>query len=103
MRVTFPEQRLALNFELQNPPFNVIDLDGKRIKLHAQGGCRFVYQIDSLVWKKTIGDVAMGKRSRGDNGSIFDAHAVMKFVAGFKTIQNGDGILIRGLRDQHWL
>ena len=59
MRVVLLEQRLALDLQLQNAPFDLIDLHGKRIELHAQSRRRFIDQIDGLIGQKPVGDVAV--------------------------------------------
>ena len=45
----------------------------------------------------------MRKRGRGDDGGVFDAHAMVQFVAILEAAQNGDGIFDGRLGDQHGL
>ena len=103
MRVGFLQQRLPLDFQLHDAALDFVDFDGKRIDLHAQRGRGFVDQVDGLVGQEAIGDIAMGKRGRGDDRGILDAHAVMHFVAVLEAAQDGDGVLDRRLRDQNGL
>ena len=42
VRVGFFQQRLALDFKLQDAAFDFVNLHGQRINLHAQAGCRFI-------------------------------------------------------------
>ena len=103
MRVGFLEQRLALDFQLHDAAFDLVDFHGQRIELHAQRRRRFVDQVDGLVGQEAVGDVAMGKRGRGDNRGVLDAHAVVQFVAVLEPAQDGDGVFHGGLGDQHRL
>ena len=103
MRVGFFEQSLPLDLQLQNAPFDLVDLYGKGIELHAQSRCCFVHQINGLVREKTVGDVTLRKCSRGKNGRVLDAHAMMQLVAIFEAAQNRDGIFDRRLGNQHRL
>ena len=85
-------QRLPLDLELNDLSFELIDLLRQRIDLDAQPRSRFVNQINGLVGQETIGDVAIGKRGRGDNRRVLDADAVMNFVFLFQSAQDGDRI-----------
>ena len=60
-------------------------------------------KVDGFVGQEAVGDVAMGKRGRGDNGRVLDAHAVMQFVAILQAAQDGDGVFDRRLGDQYRL
>ena len=81
MRVGLFQQRLALDFELQDAALDFVNLDGHGIDLHAEAGGCFIDQVDGLVGQKAVRNVAVRKRGGGKDGSIFDAHAVMYFVA----------------------
>ncbi len=81
--VLFLQQRLALDFQLQNAALNLVDLHGQRIDLHAQAGRRFIDQVNSFVWQEAVGDVAVRKSSGSENRGVLDAHAVMHFIALF--------------------
>ena len=95
--------RLALDFQLHDAPLDLVNFRGKRIDLHAQSGGRFVHQVNRLVGKEPIRDVALRKHRRRDDGGVLDAHAVMHFVAFFQAAQNRDGIFHGRLADHHRL
>ena len=103
VRVGFVQQRLALDFQMQNAPLDFVDFDGQRIELHAQAGGGFVDQVDGLVRKKPVGDVAVRKRGGRENRGVLDAHAVVQFVALLQAAQNRDRVFDGRLGDQDGL
>ncbi len=50
--------------------------------------------------KKAVADVAVRKRGRGDDGRVFDAHAVMHFVLFLQAAKDRDGVFDVGLADE---
>ena len=103
VRVGLLQQRLALDLQLQDAPLDFVNFHRQRINLHAQAGRSLVNQVDGLVREKAIGDVAVRERRRGQDGRVFDAHAVVYFVALLEPAQDGDGIGHRGFGNQHGL
>ena len=101
IRVIFLLQRLALDFQLCGSPLELVDLGWHGIDLDAQGGRRFVDEIDRFVGQEAIGDVTMRKCGGGDNGRVFDAHSVMHFVTLFKSTQNCNRVFDVRLADEH--
>src|ERR1700722_3291140 len=99
MLVRFFAQRLLFDFELHDAALDFVNLSRQRIDFHAKAGGCFVNQVDGFVGEKTVGDVALRKHGRGENGRIFDAYAVMNFVALFQATQDGDGVLDGRLAD----
>ena len=81
MRIAFFQQCLPFDFQLHDAPFDLIDLYGQRINLHAQACRGFIDQVDGFIRKEAVRDVTVGKRGRRDNRRVFDAHAMMHFVA----------------------
>src|SRR6266446_4690934 len=81
MRVLLLQQRLALNFQLHDPSLDFIDFHGQGINLHAQAGCGLVDEVNGLVRQEAVRNVTVRKRSRRDDGSVLDPHAVMHLVA----------------------
>jgi len=56
--VFFLLQRDAFDFELLDPPRDLVEFSRHRINFHSQTRRGFVHQINRLVRQKTIGDVA---------------------------------------------
>ena len=100
VRVVFFLQRLLFDFELRGFALELIDVGRQRIDLDAQRCGGFVDQVDGLVGQEAVGDVAMRERGRGNDGRIFDAHAVMHFVFFFQAAKNRDGVFDVGLADE---
>ena len=71
----------ALDLELDDPAVEPIHRLGLGIDLHLDPRSGFVDQVDRLVGKETIGDVAMGEFSRRDNRRVGDLDAMMNLVA----------------------
>ena len=80
-----------------------VHLFGHGVDLDAQATGRLVHEVDGLVGQEAIGDVAVGKLSRGHDGAVGDAHAVMDLVLLLQAAQDGDGVLHRGLAHQDGL
>ena len=85
MRIAFFQQCLPFDFQLHDAPLDLIDLYGQRINLHAQACRGFIDQVDGFIRKEAVRDVTVGKRGGRDNRRVFDAHAMMHFVAFLQT------------------
>src|SRR5207244_713634 len=73
------------------------------VELGAQAGGGFVHQVDRLVGEEAVGDVAVREgRGRNQRG-VLDLDAVVHLVALPEPAQDRDGVLDRGLVDQHGL
>src|ERR1700722_495613 len=99
MLVGFFAQRLLLDFELHDAAFDFVNFSRQGIDFHAKPGGRFVDQVDRFIGEEALGDVTLGKHGRGEDGRIFNAHAVMNFVTLFQAAQDGDGVLYGRLAD----
>src|ERR1700692_2675006 len=99
--VVFFLKRLFFDFELSSAALELIDVGGKRIDLDADGGGGFVDEVDGLVGQKTVRDVTVREGCSGDDCRIFDAYAMMNFVALFQAAKNGDGVFNVGLADEN--
>src|SRR6202453_3578532 len=99
VRVGFLAQSLPLDFKLHDAAFNFVNFCGERIDFHAKSGGGFVNKVDGFIGKEAVRDVALGEHGSGYDGGILDAHAVVNFVALFKTAQNGDGVFHRRFTD----
>src|SRR5262249_17707630 len=82
----------GLNVGLGGFASQLVDWGGHGMVLYGEGGRGFVDKVDGFVRKKSVGDVAMRKRSRRYDGRILDAHAVMYFVALLQPAENRDGV-----------
>ena len=66
---------------------------GRRLHaLDAQTRAGFVDEVDRLVGKVTVGDVAVGEVGRGDERLIGDRHAVVSLVAIAEALEDLDGV-----------
>ena len=64
---------------------------------------RLVDEVDGLVGQEAAGDVAVGQHGGGDERGVLDADAVVDLVALLEAAEDGDGVLDRGLADEHLL
>ena len=96
-------QGLLLDLELNDPAVEFVELFRLRVDLHAQARGRFVDEVDCLVGKKPVGDIAVRQRRGGDDRGIGDAHAMVQFVFFLETAQNRDGVGDGWLGDEHRL
>ncbi len=83
MRIRLFLQRLALDFELHDAAFDFVDLRGQRINFHTQAGGGFIDKVDGFVGQEPVGDIALREHRRRNDCRVFDAHAVVHFVAFF--------------------
>ena len=60
----------------------------------------FIDQVDRLVWQETVRDVTVRQRSRGHDGRVFDAHAMMHLVFFLKAAKDGNSVLDVGFADK---
>ena len=97
--VALLHERLLLDLHLRELALCHVDLFGHRIDLNAQAARRLVHQVDRLVGEEAVGDVAVGKLRRGNDGAVGDAHAVMNLVLLLQAAQDGDGVFHRRLAD----
>ena len=92
-------QRLALDLELHDPAFRLVELDRQRVDLRPQLGRRLVDQVDGLVRQEAVADVALRQHRRGHERGILERHAVMYFVPLAQAAQDADGVLDAGFVD----
>ena len=101
--VVFALDGLALNLQLTDTALDFIEFLGHRVDLQTQLGGGLVDEVDGLVGQETVGDVAVRELGGGDDGLVFDTHAVVHLVALLQATQDGDGVGHRGLVDEHAL
>ena len=59
LRIIFPLDGLAFNFELAQASGNLVQFLRLRVPFHAELGCRFVHQVDGLVRQEAVRNVAV--------------------------------------------
>ena len=96
-------QRFALDLELHDAALHFVQLRRHRVDLHPQPRGRLVDEVDRLVGKEPIGDVAVRQQGRGDERRVLELDAVMDLVAIAQAAQDADGVFDRRLADQHGL
>ena len=101
--VLFLAKGLALDLELHHAARHLIEFRGHRVDLGAHLGRGFVHQIDGLIGKEAIRDVAVGEYRGRHQCRVLDANAVMGFVAVLQTAQDRNRVFDRGLIDEHRL
>src|SRR4051794_64416 len=102
-RVGLLRQRLLLDLELHDAALDLVDLDRHRVDLDAQPRGGLVDQVDRLVGKEAVGDVALREHRRGDDRGVLDAHAVVHLVALLQAAQDRDRVLGARLLHVHRL
>ena len=95
--------RRELDLELAHAPVGLVELDGRRVDLHAQPRRRLVDEVDRLVGEEAVGDVAVGEHGRGDERRVADLDAVVRLVALLQAAQDRDRVGDRGLADEDGL
>ena len=101
--VALLHERLLLDLHLGELALGGVHLLGHRVDLDAQAAGGLVHEVDGLVGQEAVGDVAVRQLGRRHDGGVGDAHAVVDLVLLLQTAQDGDGVLHRGLGDQHGL
>ena len=86
-----------LNFQLHDAVPQLIHFGGHRVHLGLDESAGFIHQVNGLIRQETVGDVAVGKGSGGDEGGVLNFNAVVHLVPFLQTTQNGNGILHGGL------
>ena len=80
----------ALNLKLFQPSAYFIQLFRDRITLHTQLGGSFVHQVNGLVRKETLRDVAVAQFYGSYDGVVLNANSVMIFITLLQSAQNAD-------------
>ena len=96
-------ERLALDLELNHPSLETIHGLGLGVDLHPNPARGLVHQIDRLVGKLTVRDVAVGQRRSSDDCGVADVHPVVYLVAFLQSAQYGDRVFHAGFIDQDLL
>src|SRR6266566_4989970 len=94
---------VVLFLQLPDTSIECIDLARSAVQLHTPAACSFVYQVNGLIRQETVGNVAIGKDSRGNECAILNTHAVMYFIPLFQAAQDANRVLDRWLIDDNGL
>ena len=73
------------------------------VNFHLDARCRFINQVNSLVRKETIGNVAGGKFSSSHNRRVGNFDTMMNFVLFLQTAQNSNRVFDARFVDDHFL
>ena len=92
-----------LNLVLDDAAGDDVELGGHGVHLGADERAGLVDQVDGLVGKETVGDVAVGQNRRRHQGAVLNLDAVEDLVPLLQAAQDADGVLHRRLVDQHGL
>ena len=87
----------ALNLKLFQSSAYFIQLFRDRITLHTQLGGSFVHQVNGLVRKETLRDVAVAQFYGSYDGIVLDANSVMIFITLLQSAQDADAAQYVGL------
>ena len=91
-------ERELLELEPVDVAAQLVDLERRRVDLHAQPRRGLVDQVDRLVGQLAARDVAVAERCRGDERGIRDRDLVVRLVALLEPAQDRDGVLDRSAR-----
>src|SRR5690606_37008136 len=96
-------QRLALDLQLHDLALDVIQRLRLGVDFHPQPRRRLVNQVNRLVGKLAVGNIAVAQRGGGDDRAVLNPHAMMHFIALLQAAQNADRILDARLVDENRL
>ena len=99
-RLRLLRHRRELDLELAHAPLRLVELDRRRVDLHAQARGGLVDEVDRLVGQEAVGDVAVREHGGGDERRVADAHAVVRLVALLQPAQDRDRVGDRRLADE---
>ncbi len=86
--------------ELEQPALDHVDLGRHRLKLHGQPAGRLVNQVDRLVGKESVGDVAGRELGRGHQCRVFDLDLVVNLVPLLDAAKDRDRVFNGRLADE---
>jgi hypothetical protein len=92
-------ERLLLDLGLQDLPLHLVDRGGKRVDLHLEARGCLVDEVDRLVRKETVGDVAVREDGGCDERGVGDLDSVVDLVPFLQAAQDRDRVLDRRLAD----
>src|SRR6187200_1646558 len=102
-RVFLFSQRLPFDLELHDPPSHFIQLDRHAGRFHTEACRRLINEIYCLVWKESIGYVAVRKHRRSDKGGILDANLVVLLITLTESTEYGYRVFYSRFTDENRL
>ena len=96
-------KRGFFDFQLHDLASQVVHFRRHGVHLRTDHGAGFVDEVDGLVRKETVRNVAVGQRRRRNQGIVMDAHAVKNFIAFLQTAENGNCVFDGRLIHHHRL
>ena len=95
--------RRELDLELAHAALGLVELERRGVDLHAQARTGLVDEVDRLVGKLAVRDVAVGEHGSGHERGVADAHAVVGLVALLQAAQDRDRVRNGRLADEDGL
>ncbi len=102
-RVALLVERRFLDLETSHPAGYLVEFARHRVDLGAQHRARLVDEVDGLVGKEPVGDVAIAQCGRSDERTVEDLDAVEHLEPFSDAPQNRQGVLDGGFVDDHGL
>ena len=96
-------QRFALNFQLHDLAVEIVQLLRFGIDCHPERTGGLVHQVNRFVGQKTVGNITVGKRGRGNQRGIGNPHSMMQFKLFLDPAQNGNRFFNRRFGYEHRL
>ncbi len=94
---------LALDFLLRYAARDVVESLRHGVNLKFEFGGSLVDKVDGLVRQEAVSDVALRELYGGDNRLVADTYLVVVLVALLQSAEDGDGGVLVGLVDHHFL
>ena len=101
--IRLPGQGELFHLQLQDAPIELINLLWLGGDLHLQSRGRFIHEIDGLIGKEAIGDIAARQHGGSNQGVIGNAHAMVHLITLLETPKDGDCVFHGGLINKHLL
>ena len=78
---------------MNDAPVELIDFLWLGVDLHAQTAGCLINEVDGLIGKESIGDVAVRQGRRRHQGGVSNPYAVVQLILILDAAQYGNGIL----------
>src|SRR5581483_4873971 len=102
-RVVFAQERLTLDFALDDFALDLVNLGRQAVNFDAQSRGGLVNQVNRLVGQEPIRDVTVRERRRRNNRGVLDPHAVVRLVLVLQPAQDRDRVFDVRLADVNML
>ena len=101
--VLFLLEGCFLDLQLQDLALLFVQFRGQRIHLCLDQGAGLIHEVDCLVGKETVRNIAVGKHGCADKSIVEDLHAVVDLVAFLQAAEDGNRVFYRRFIHQHGL